>query len=62
MNCGYPLNLLKDLSDQTPIDAMVKQVVFSWWGNSEYGVGRNINNIDWAFVIEGDGNRFNTVI
>ena len=62
VNCRYPLTLLKDLSPQTPIDTMVKQVVFSWWGNSEYGVGRNINHIKRAFDMEGDSNRFNTVI
>ena len=37
---------------------MVQQVLFSWWGNSETGVGRNINNIQRAFMAEGCSNRF----
>ena len=62
VHIGYPLELLKDIPEQTDIDIIVSQVVFSWWGNSKTGVGRNINNLQHAFEAEGCGNRFTNVI
>ena len=56
------MDLLRDIPLGTPLDVIVQQVVFSWWGNSETGVGRNINNIQRAFMAEGCGNRFVSVI
>ena len=62
VHIGYPLELLKDIPKQTDTDVMVSQVLFSWWGNSKMGVGRNINNLQSAFEAEGYGNRFTNVI
>ena len=56
------MDLLRDIPLRTPLDVIVQQVVFSWWGNSGTGVGRNINNIQRAFMAEGCGNRFASVI
>ena len=49
------MDLLLDIPEQTDIDTIVSQVVYSWWGNTTTRVGWNINNLQCAFEAKGYG-------